>query len=193
MTDKITFRKELISARREYAERDLLSPRIEKEFLTFFDKLNLPTTPPTVFCYVGSGWEVATGDIILALLEKGVTVCVPKCRDKGEMDAVEIKSLVDLKVGKFGLFEPSDDAPVISPDRIDLCVVPATAFDRYGYRLGRGGGYYDRFLCRLPKTSVTAGLIFQKFLISSVPTDEHDRRVDYIITEHGIFRSEKKG
>ncbi len=195
MTDKINFRQELISARKEYAEKEILSPDITKEFLSFFDSFQTTCKrkPICVFCYVGSGWEVPTRDIITALFSKGVRLCVPKCSDKGVMDAVEIKSLDDLKKGKFGLLEPSDDAPVISPDDIDLCVVPATAFDRYGYRIGRGGGYYDRFLSALPETSVTAGLIYEKFLVSLVPTDEYDRRVEYIITERGIFSSEKKG
>ena len=81
--------------------------------------------------------------------------------------------------------EPGPDRPVVSPGEIDLVLVPGLAFDRRGYRLGQGGGYYDRYL---PQTkAVTVALCRSCFLLDAVPREEHDAPVDLVLTEEETF------
>jgi len=192
---KNTLRRALIKKRREFAalpSTKQKSDAIEAEFLAFVGEYcdAVGIDAPFVFCYVGCGWEVPTRGIIDALLNDGFRVCVPRCSDAGItdagiMDAVEIPSLDALHRGMYDLWEPDADAPAVSPDEIDLAVVPATAFDRSGNRLGRGGGYYDRFLARLRDDCVTVGLAYDAFLLDAVPTEDYDLPVMHIVTENG--------
>ncbi len=186
--DKATLRRELTAERRAFAKRPDITEKnnaITGRFLAFYDAFRRETgkDAPTVFCYVGCGWEVATRDILTALLASNAVVTVPRCRTEGQMDAVVITSLTDLHAGMYGLLEPDEDLPRVCPDGIDLCVVPATAYDRRGHRLGRGGGYYDRFLANLRPDCVTVGLMYDDFILPEVPTGEYDRPVGRILTE----------
>lgn len=83
--------------------------------------------------------------------------------------------------GSFGIMEPQADA-FTDYEQIDLILVPGMAFDRHGHRLGRGKGYYDRFLSQA-KDCYKIGVCFPFQLVDEVPTDEHDVRMDEIITQ----------
>lgn len=86
-----------------------------------------------------------------------------------------------LELGSFHIEEPSGD-DVADPDDIELVVVPAVAFDRTGRRLGRGKGFYDRFLKSSKATKVGVGYEFQ--LLDEIPAEPHDIPMDIIITQH---------
>ena len=120
----------------------------------------------------------------MALLQ-GRCVGVPLCRGGGIMEAHEIPSWETLVPGAFQIPEPGCGTPVLPPEAFDLAIVPAVAFDREGYRLGRGGGYYDRYLEQT--NCVKAGLCFESFLLPSVPHEAHDVRMDRIFTEEGEY------
>ncbi len=92
-----------------------------------------------------------------------------------------VSSLSKLSQGAYGILEPPKDASPIETDPSTLCVVPALSFDRFGFRLGYGKGFYDRFLSDFPGKSV--GLIDSRLLSDILPRDEYDQRVDLIITE----------
>ena len=92
-----------------------------------------------------------------------------------------VSSLSELSPGAYGIFEPTADAPFAENDFLTLCVVPAVSFDRFGFRLGYGKGFYDRFLADFHGKSV--GLIDSRLLTDSLPRDEFDKSVDLIITE----------
>jgi 5-formyltetrahydrofolate cyclo-ligase len=85
----------------------------------------------------------------------------------------------------FGMDEPAADLPVIPPDEIQLALVPGLAFDRHGWRLGYGGGYFDRFLKDFPGTSL--GVVFQALLLENLLHDEYDVPMKWIVTEKGLF------
>lgn len=90
--------------------------------------------------------------------------------------------------GAYGILEPVADSPRLEPERIDLMLVPAVAIDRRGYRLGYGGGYYDRLRvdpmwCKIP----TIGLVFDFAYVDVLPIDPWDLRIDAICTELGCF------
>jgi 5,10-methenyltetrahydrofolate synthetase len=88
----------------------------------------------------------------------------------------------------YGFQQPAAAADTVSLDEIDVVLVPGRAFDESGGRLGRGGGYYDRLLASLPRGVVLVGVMVEDAVVESVPTESHDRGVDWIATEKGVRR-----
>ena len=81
---------------------------------------------------------------------------------------------------RFGMLEPSADLPAADPDALNIVLVPGVAFDRFGGRVGFGGGYYDRFL--LTTTALRAGVAYDNCLAGALPCGEHDQRMDWVVT-----------
>ena len=108
--------------------------------------------------------------------------------EEGRMDVHRVEALErDLRPGKFGLPEPHDGAPV-DPRTIDFMFVPAMAYDFRGHRLGRGGGYYDRFVSGRAPQAFRCGVVFECQVTRSVPVRPHDCLVDALITEKYLRR-----
>ncbi len=91
-----------------------------------------------------------------------------------------------LVIHPFGMAEPAADLPVIPAAEIELVLVPGLAYDWQGWRLGYGGGYYDRFLARFDGISV--GVAYQALVLQTIPHHEHDVAVGWIATETGLYR-----
>ena len=140
----------------------------------------------TVFCYVGTERELDTTEILLTALGSGKRLAVPKVEGKGVMTAREIRGLNELVSGAMGIPEPAEYTPVIAKEDIDLVIVPGIAFDKTGYRLGYGGGYYDRYLSGLSLSTI--GLCPESRLLSDIPRETHDQAVQIMITEARIIR-----
>jgi 5-formyltetrahydrofolate cyclo-ligase len=95
----------------------------------------------------------------------------------------------DLVPGPFGAREPAGDTPASPPD---LVLVPGLAFDPAGFRLGRGGGFYDRFLESLPSPRpALCGVGFSGQIVPSIPREPHDARVDFLLTEKGLVEANR--
>ncbi len=90
---------------------------------------------------------------------------------------------------EYGMLEPAADLPEIPPAEVQISLVPGLAYDRQGWRLGYGGGYFDRFLKDFTGTSL--GIIYQALLVESIPHGERDVPVIWIVTENGIFEAMK--
>jgi len=87
---------------------------------------------------------------------------------------------------RFGMLEPAADLPTIDPGTLDVVLVPGVAFDRRGGRMGFGGGFYDGFL---PTTgALRVGITFDDCLLDEVPSDEHDQRMNWVVTPHQTLR-----
>jgi 5-formyltetrahydrofolate cyclo-ligase len=100
-----------------------------------------------------------------------------------------VRSQDTLQVGAYGIKEPDPEAPTIEVDRVDLILVPAVGCDRLGYRLGYGGGYYDRLLSSPQWQNIsTIGIIFDFAYLPQIPKDPWDRKLDYICTETMLTR-----
>jgi len=134
----------------------------------------------TIFIFVSFGSEVDTHGIISHLLSLGKCVCVPRIVKKHHMSAVRIESLQDLEANRMGILEPVNGTEV-EPEDIDLVIVPGVAFDRRGYRIGYGGGYYDTFMSKIPGVDKIA-LAYDMQLIDRVENEVWDIRVDSLIT-----------
>jgi len=135
----------------------------------------------SVFIYISMGWEPQTRGLIQAALQAGKMVAVPRCMDGGVMEARVIDTLEGLREGRFGSLEPDAGHPLLPAEAIDLVVAPCVAADRQGYRLGHGGGYYDRYLPYVRGTVVC--LCRGRLLQPVLPHEALDRPVDVVITE----------
>ena len=116
----------------------------------------------------------------------GKQVAFPLCHKEDHTLTFHLVSSPDeLSTGAYGILAPSPDAPMPRLTENTLCLLPALSFDRQGYRLGYGGGYYDRFLSNFPGRTV--GPIYSCLVSESLPMEEHDKAVHQIITERGTL------
>lgn len=145
----------------------------------------------TVLLFLSMPDEVDTLPIVADALAAGKTVAVPKVDTRRKvMDACVLRDLDrDLAPGVFGILEPVS-AEVIEPGAIDFILVPARAFDRHGNRLGRGGGYYDRYMSHPAFRALRCGIAFAAQLLDALPHDEHDLPVHALVTERGVLACE---
>ena len=134
----------------------------------------------TLLLYSALPDEVPTQSLLDELVAQGKTVLLPRVVSDTDMELRQYTGLQDLQVGAFGILEPTGKL-FTDYEKIDVAVVPGMAFDKEGHRLGRGKGYYDRFLRLLPKT-YKIGICFSWQLVDNVPTDEHDILMDQIMT-----------
>jgi 5-formyltetrahydrofolate cyclo-ligase len=139
----------------------------------------------TVFCFVGCGREIDTRPLLTDALARGKRLCVPLCTEPGKMEPREITALSDLTPGAYGILEPGEDSPRVQADEIDFTVVPCLACDCAGRRLGRGGGYYDRFLALYRAAAVL--VCRERSLRPELPVEPHDRPVPWVLTERGLY------
>ena len=180
--NKIQLRKKFRALRGNINQRDVLSERI----CDILFESDLYKNADTVFCYFSVGSEVSTDRIIIRSLEDKKRVALPKCIDSdGNMIFYYISSLSDLSVGMYGICEPTTDCVADPSDNKAICLVPGLAFSSEGYRLGYGKGYYDRFLSVFQGVSV--GICFGECLTETLPNDDFDRKVNYIITENNLY------
>jgi 5-formyltetrahydrofolate cyclo-ligase len=143
--------------------------------------LNLWKQARFVFIYVSMNREPDTRTLIQTALDEGKTVAVPRCLEDGEMEARIITSTDELHRGRYGILEPEENGIVVYPLHIDLIVAPCIAADRQGYRLGHGGGYYDRYLVKTGCDTVC--LCRERLLQDELPHGAFDHPVDTVITE----------
>jgi len=145
----------------------------------------------TLLVYHSDRNEVSTHEIVLACLAEKKRVSLPRTeRDTYTFQAREIFDVRrDLETSRFGSFkEPMSSLPSIAPSQIDLAIVPGRVFDTHGHRLGRGAGYYDRFLGMQEVRAAAAALAFDCQVLDEVPREAHDHPMDLIVTETRVIR-----
>lgn len=141
----------------------------------------------TIAITVSKAPEVDTFQIIRKGWEQGKRMVVPKCEPKSrQLNFRKLKRFSELESVYYGLLEPIvSETESINPDEIDLVVVPGLAFSNEGYRLGFGGGYYDRFLANYQGNTVS--LAFENQIIPEVPVESHDIPVRKIVSSEGVI------
>ena len=147
---------------------------------------NLFKSATTVALYVPVKSEA---DILSLTAEKGKYFAFPKVVNKDLF--FSIAEYPDgFITGAFGIPEPATDE-FVDPGKIDLFLVPGIAFDKSGYRLGYGKGFYDRLISK-HATITTLGVCYKDFLIKCLKVDPWDTRVNYMVTEQGVFHTHKE-
>ncbi|MDP6983589.1 MAG: 5-formyltetrahydrofolate cyclo-ligase [Candidatus Latescibacteria bacterium] len=130
--------------------------------------------------------EIPTRDIIAAALQTQRMVVIPVVGQDRGLRHHHMTDLDDLQRGLMNLWEPQDPRWIDDLTDLDLILVPGAVFDKDGYRIGLGGGYYDRLLADLPPTTLRIGIAYDAWVRDKVPRQSHDQPVDLIITEKGI-------
>ncbi|MGD9958126.1 5-formyltetrahydrofolate cyclo-ligase [Nocardioides sp.] len=141
----------------------------------------------TVAAYVSIGTEPGTTALLESLVAQGKRILLPVVQPDLDLDwAVHTG---DLVTARMGLLEPT--GPTVGVDAIgwaDVVLLPGLAVDGGGYRLGRGGGCYDRALGRVPVGTPTIVLLYEGEVVDQVPTEPHDRPVTHVATPAGVVR-----
>lgn len=157
--------------------------RISADHKIFQNLISLPAyhNASVIFCFVSTKNEINTLPIIEHALRTGKSVAIPKCQKKGIMDAVQILSFDDLENGKYGILEPKSFCPIVAPEEIDFAIVPCLSCNLEGYRIGYGGGYYDRYLANL--SCKTAVVCYREMVREEIPMEAFDVKIDIVITD----------
>jgi 5-formyltetrahydrofolate cyclo-ligase len=139
------------------------------------------TEAETILLFYSFGSEVPTAGIIQRLLDAGTRVLLPFLEGQ-DMEAAELRPGASLAATTYGPKEPARRRPVDSAE-VDVVIAPGLAFDAHGYRLGYGGGHYDRYLVRLGQDSTRVGIAFHLQIVPSVPHGPEDQVLDFVVTE----------
>lgn len=146
----------------------------------------------TVMFFLSFRSEVETRGMVEESLARGRRVLVPKTEPKERLliPSQLLDPEEDLVPGFYDIPEPGPGAlRPVDPEEIDLLIVPGVAFDLQGNRLGYGGGYYDRFFERLRPGVPLVALAFELQIVTAVPVEPWDRRMDWVVTEERIIRT----
>lgn len=144
----------------------------------------------TVLLYHSINQEVDTTELLHTLMNSDKRVALPVCRDNGEMIFRYITDDSQLTKGFFSAPEPNESCEEFVSSAHTVCIIPAIAFDREGYRLGYGKGYYDRYLT--DPSIVKIGFSYDELFVDSLPRGRFDIACDLIITPKGVFNTSEK-
>lgn len=141
----------------------------------------------TVAAYASFDHEVNTDRLLAGLLARGFKLVLPVTDTQNRtMEFRSVENLQELTLSTYGICEPQHGPKCFSSE-IELYFIPGLAFDRKGNRLGRGGGYYDRYLSAIRPDAVKVGLAYQLQIDNALPVETHDLQVDLLITETGVI------
>ena len=176
-----------------FAERKLRTDeQIEAMSRTITDKVTaLPAfkNADRILVYADYNHEVVTEYLIKEAWKAGKEVAVPKVVGK-DMVFYKLTDLARLEPGYFGIPEPVS-GEIVNWSKA-LMIMPGVAFDRANHRVGYGGGFYDRYLEKMPEDCEKAILCRESLMCDEIQTEEHDERMDLVISENGIIRIKKE-
>ncbi|WP_313756118.1 5-formyltetrahydrofolate cyclo-ligase [Tissierella sp.] len=181
--DKKFLRKKILQKRAELSTENIVnySNIIENKLY----EMDYYKNSKTIMSFISFGNEIITHEIIKNSIGNGKSVVVPiTIPETKELKASKILDFSELEIGYYNILTPKKDfIRFIDFNTIDLVLVPGVVFARDGYRVGYGGGYYDRFLSKFKEKVNTIGLAFDLQIVDEVPKDSFDLPVDFIITE----------
>ncbi len=138
----------------------------------------------TILLFAGMGREIDTRPMLDRLFTQGKRVLLPRCISGNRIEA-RVYHPTQLQRHRYGMLEPDERCAIVPTHEIELILVPALCFDRSCYRMGRGGGYYDRLLADY--NGCTVGLCRDALLADAVPRQPWDRPVQQVLTETQVF------
>ncbi|WP_404428702.1 5-formyltetrahydrofolate cyclo-ligase [Sutcliffiella horikoshii] len=185
MKEKSLLREEMkkILGSMDRSSHDIQSKEINDRLFSSTEWKDAQTIAVTISRYP----EVDTETIILRAWDEGKKVAVPKCFPKDKsMNFYYLENFNQLESVYFGLKEPIVTEVEMCPkDNLELMLVPGLIFDEEGYRIGFGGGYYDRYL--VGYTGFKVSLAFSQQMVKKVPTDHYDIPVHKIVTNEVVY------
>lgn len=182
MSNKEELREKVLTLlRNQEGEKRLAKSRLIQDRL--FDRDDFQEASSILF-YASFDGEVATHDMITGALQQRKTIGLPIVEQNGHhLSPRVIQDFErDVVAGPYGILQPRK-LPDNDMKHIDMVIVPGIVFDKNNYRIGRGAGYYDRFLGDLPSAAKTLGLAFDFQIIDTIPRIEpHDIPLDHVLT-----------
>ncbi len=193
MSDSNQLRKDILATRNNLSPEELQ----EKSKAIGNRLLELPeiVKSKSIFLYVSFRSEVETMSLLKTLIESGKIVSVPITYVKERrLDAIHITDPENQLVpGYCDIPEPDKSirvSNIVEPETIDSVILPGSVFDERCGRFGYGGGFYDRFVSKIPK-ACRIGLAFDLQIVKLAPLQDHDELLDYVITETRIIRGKR--
>ena len=175
-TDKHTLRKEIRAEIAKLSEEEKKS--LSAQIFSKLESLDKVRDASVVAVFVSLHDEPQTADFIDQLLSENKRVVVPRIEGE-EMNFYDISEGVET--GAFGIMEPTSTTP-IKPSEIDVMIVPGVVFTLDGARCGRGKGFYDKYLSHKDFHAYTIGVCYPCQIVKNLPTEEHDKTLDCIIS-----------
>ena len=177
---KIILRKKILVYRKNNYRVVGLKYSLLKNILKKFNLLK----NKKIGAYFPINYEIDCLEILKQLEKSDHKISLPITRKGNKMDFFEWSSKEPLLIGKIGIPEPYSKKKVYP----DILLVPLVAFNKYKFRLGYGGGYYDRYIQKIKKIKkiLTIGMAFSFQEVRKLPINEHDKKLDYIFTENYI-------
>ncbi len=179
--NKYNIRKKIIKIRKNNISKDIeINP---KKIFQILKKYNFKSK--IIGGYYPTNFEIDDLKILNHLEKENYIISLPKIRKKNQMDFFEWSNEDPLQINNFGIPEPVFKT-LIYPD---FLLVPLVGFDKNLNRLGYGGGFYDRYISKIKKRKkvITVGLAFSFQKINKIPINQHDQRLDFIVTESEIL------
>jgi 5-formyltetrahydrofolate cyclo-ligase len=188
-TRKAALREQARKNRVPQKNKEAVSTQIVNAFLA------LPTyhSAKTVMFYVDAGSEVRTRHLLPAALTHGKRIVVPYCIvETNELELFWLEDMSELVEGAYKILEPQAELRQlprkrIQPEELDLVMVPGTAFDPKGGRMGQGKGYYDRLLANVRPDAQLVALAYDCQIFDEIPVSPHDVYMDLVITETRVM------
>ncbi|KPU26707.1 5-formyltetrahydrofolate cyclo-ligase [Caloranaerobacter sp. TR13] len=187
--DKNELRKKILNKRKELSNKDIVN--LSNKIIDLLINTTLYKNANYIMAYIDFRNEVKTEKLIKKSLEIGKKIIIPiSLTESKELLLSELKDYDnELTTGAYGILEPKKEfIRKVSPQILDLIIVPGVVFDKRGYRIGYGGGYYDKFLLNISKSVPKVALAFDFQIVEKINQEKHDIPVDYIITEKSIVK-----
>ena len=166
---------------------------ISRDIVTAFMAMPEYVAAKTILYYVDAGSEVRTRHMLPEALAGGKQIVVPYCIvETNELELFLLEDMSELVEGAYKILEPkvelrNQPGKIVAPEDLDLVMVPGTAFDAAGGRMGQGKGYYDRMLARVRPNAPLVAIAFDCQIFDAIPVASHDVFMDKVLTESRVL------
>lgn len=186
--DKKSLRKTILAKRAALGKEGNIS--LSRKIVDTLKNTEYYTNANKIMTFISFGSEIDTHEFIKEGIAEGKEILVPVTfHETREMKPSLLKDFNELETGYFNILTPKEEfIRYVDPLEIELVIVPGAVFDRDGYRVGYGGGFYDRFLSsKIRKDVAKISIAFDLQVVDLVPREDFDYPVDFIITEKEII------